>query len=76
MYIVNNKYRLFKLYAHFKNHTESEVAGVDEENFPAFFVTLEVSDITPQLLDDLAVISQLFNLLFNQWITSKYIKMN
>jgi len=47
------------------------VAGVDVENFStlltlAFFVTSVVSDDTPQLLDDFATISQLFNLLFNQ----------
>lgn len=58
------------------SHTDSEMAGVDAENFPTFllvftsFVTSVVSDKMPQLLDVFAVISQLFNLLFNQWITS------
>jgi len=52
------------------------VAGVEVENFSmllTFFVTSVVSDNTPQLLDVLATISQLFNLLFNQWITKKII---
>lgn len=57
-----------------KHYTVS--AGVDVENFPIFllvfifFVTSVVSDNTPKLLDDLAVISQLFNFVFNHWITN------
>lgn len=64
----------------FKNYTVS--AGVEVENFPTlllvfiFFVTSVVSDNTPKLLDDLAVTSQLFNFVFNHWITNTIIKNN
>lgn len=63
---------MFSENSRFLSHTDSAVAGVDVENFPTlllaftFFVTSVISDNTPQLLDDFAVISQLFNLLFNQ----------
>lgn len=55
-----------------KSYTVSVVAGVDVENLATllliftFLVTSVVSDNTPQLLEDFAAISQLFNLLFNQ----------
>jgi len=62
---------MFNVTLHFNSYTVSAVAGVDVENFSTlltlpFRVKSVVSDNTPQLLDDFATISQLFNLLFNQ----------
>jgi len=68
---MNIQITIFQHNTSINSHTVSTAAGVDVENFStlltlAFFVTSVVSDNTPQLLEDFATISQLFNLLFSQ----------